>query len=372
MPAHVRDDAGRKAISLYMGPSPLVPNGDDLEAAVVRFIDGAKRSLDIAVQELESVPIAEAILRAKNDRGVRVRIVLESDYLRETTKLKIEDKWKPVPIDARSRGNEPNREVFSALLRSRLDVRTDYNANIFHQKFIVRDKNRKTAALLTGSTNFTPTGVANNLNHVIIVYDNEVAKDYDREFREIWRGEFGRRPVRTNDRPREHRVAGVRVKPLFAPEHSPEMEVMKQVLKTRERLDFAIFTFSNSSGIDDTLLSLDAWDVTVRGILDGSQGRQSWAPTHELAALPNFEMYLSPKRGQLGKLHHKLMVIDDNVVIGGSFNYTGAANRFNDENILVIGDVDESDPVAAHNQAVLGRYARHGVDQIIDEFGIAV
>ena len=36
------------------------------------------------------------------------------------------------------------------------------------------------------------------------------------------------------------------------------------------------------------------------------------------------------------KLHHKLLVLDDKVAIGGSFNYTGPANQYNDENLFII------------------------------------
>ena len=43
------------------------------------------------------------------------------------------------------------REIFNAVLRSKIKVRSDFNTNIFHQKFIIRDG----SAVLTGSTNFT-------------------------------------------------------------------------------------------------------------------------------------------------------------------------------------------------------------------------
>ena len=39
-----------------------------------------------------------------------------------------------------------------------------------------------------------------------------------------------------------------------------------------------------------------------------------------------------PTRG----VHHKLLVLDDQVAIGGSFNYTGPANQYNDENLFII------------------------------------
>jgi phosphatidylserine/phosphatidylglycerophosphate/cardiolipin synthase-like enzyme len=52
-----------------------------------------------------------------------------------------------------------------------------------------------------------------------------------------------------------------------------------------------------------------------------------------------------------GKLHHKLLVLDDQVTIGGSFNYTGPANQFNDENLFIITNPQ----VAQHFRAEVDR-----------------
>lgn len=95
MPVHIPSPTGTRLLSFHMGPRPLVPNGDNLPKAITDFIDGANHKLDIAVQELESVPVAKAILRAKLERKVSVRIVIESDYLRASKKH--EDPWGPVP-----------------------------------------------------------------------------------------------------------------------------------------------------------------------------------------------------------------------------------------------------------------------------------
>lgn len=54
----------------------------------------------------------------------------------------------------------------------------------------------------------------------------------------------------------EFRLGRVRVKPLFAPRHGPEMEIMKQTPKAKESIDFAMFTFARSFDIDDTMLRL--------------------------------------------------------------------------------------------------------------------
>ena len=82
---------------------------DDLDAVIKQFIAGAKRSLFIAVQELDSRPVAEAILAAKAAK-LKVRMILEGDYLVEDPPLA--DPW------AISGANETNRLIHSALLRA--------------------------------------------------------------------------------------------------------------------------------------------------------------------------------------------------------------------------------------------------------------
>ncbi len=62
-------------IELHMGPTE-VGGPDDLPGAIVKFINGAQKYLDIAVQELDCKEIADAILDARK-RNVRVRIVME-------------------------------------------------------------------------------------------------------------------------------------------------------------------------------------------------------------------------------------------------------------------------------------------------------
>ena len=69
------------AIEFYVGPKVL-GGPDDLEVVVRDFIAGAKKRLLIAVQELDSRTIAEAILAAKAAK-VRVQLILEGDYLVE-------------------------------------------------------------------------------------------------------------------------------------------------------------------------------------------------------------------------------------------------------------------------------------------------
>ena len=96
-----------------------------------------------------------------------------------------------------------------------------------------------------------------------------------------------------------------------------------------------MFTFAKSTTIDDALKSrLQVGTFTVRGVLDSSQSAQQFSPHPELIqAGAKLRKDTLP---QNGKLHHKLLVLDGQVSIGGSFNYTGPANQFNDENLFII------------------------------------
>ncbi|MBA1446791.1 MAG: phospholipase D-like domain-containing protein [Chromatiales bacterium] len=346
-------------LRLYMGPQEL-GGPDDLESPIVEFIEQAQKKLDVAIQELESEPIARALVNAAHN-GVSVRLVLEGDYLIEREDLD--------DVFVQCGKKEQNRSMLNALHRAGINAKLDYNPRIFHQKFMVRDR----SAVLTGSTNFTPTGTQKNLNHLVTVQDQKVAREYASEFREIWSGAFGKRHFKSRKAPKEVDVSGVRVKVLFAPDHSPEMEIMKQMLKARERIDFAIFTFSKSSGIDDAMIALRLGGIPIRGVFDAGQGNQYWAASKGLAE-SGAEVYLARKGrgwspGRLGKLHHKLMVIDDSVIIAGSFNYTKPANTLNDENIIIIGDLAEGRAASRDAQASLCRYARKEIDRIIDKHG---
>lgn len=343
-------------VEFYAGPVELGAP-DDLETVIVGFIDQTQKKLEIAVQELENRPIAEAIVRAKK-RKVTVKLVLEQDYLR--AKVAAADPWTG------GGENEVNREIFNAVLRTNIDVKADYNNDIFHQKFMVRDGE----SLLTGSANFTDTDTHRNLNHVVVIHDKTVAKIYSREFSEIQQGHFGDLNEGHDDVPTDVVVSNVPIRVLFAPDHNPEMEIMKQMMKARKRIDFAIFTFARSSGIDDTMIRLLSFGMPIRGAFDAGQGAQDWAAIPEIKAAGG-ELYRVPgtTNSPVRKLHHKLMVLDSQVVIAGSFNYTAPANKLNDENIIILGDLDSTVATQIAAQKKIGAFALAEIDRMITDHG---
>lgn len=369
-------------IEAYVGPRELGA-ADDLESVIAAFIHGARSTLSVAVQELDNPVIAQALLDVRW-RGVRVELFLEQDYLRSplpATPKPPEPRPGESPEEALRRvqwGEDDselaaNRRILSALLRSDVEVHGDYNPKIFHQKFVLRDYGRgktgPTSALLTGSANFTGTDTHSNLNHVFVFHDADVCRQYAAEVEQLRRGSFGR--GLHGDVPKVYDLAGIPVKVLFAPDHTPELEIVKQMLKGTNEIHFAIFTFAGSSGIDDAMLALARGGMRIKGVLDPAQARQKWAAPAWLVH-DNIELYVPRRSGPfraLRKVHHKLMVIDEQIVVAGSFNYTAPANEYNDENIFVLGSVHtevEGIPVAASRSRDLAVHLKSEIVRIID------
>ena len=320
-------------LQAYLGPPGSAGAPDDLEKVIIDFIDQSEHTLDIAVQEIDNPRIAKAIDQAARrkrpgtDRFIRVRLVTEGDYLKE--KKSVDPPDKEVSLDT-------NRKHFLTLLRGAVDAKIDFNPKIFHHKFIIRDRGKDHEALLTGSTNFTTTGTHRNLNHIVIFHDMGVVAAYQSEFEQLRDGVFGvRSPKLTTTDPLTLKIEGSPVQIMFSPDNNPELRIVNEILKAQTSAYFMMFTFPKSTTVDDALITKhQGGNFEVVGVLDGGQSAHKWCPHKELLnegaklrreTLPNN-----------GKLHHKFIVLDDLTVIGGSFNYTGPANQYNDENLFLV------------------------------------
>lgn len=379
-------DFAEGKIQAFVGPVELGA-ADNLEEVIIDFINGAEKSLDIAVQEIDSEKIAQAMIDA-SWRGIDVRVVVEHDYI--FNKDFPEGLAKPLESETeeealrRAQWEElrnpeyikTNRDIHAALLRNGIDVKADYNlGHIFHQKFIVRDPRKNKAlpktGVLTGSTNFTWTGTHKNLNNVVIFNDRRITWEYKEEFEEIQSGVFGGSSSKHENKASTFNLGGVPVQVLFAPDHAPELEIMKQILKCQNQMRFAIFTFVGSSGIDDAMIAIRRSGKSIRGVMDPGQGVKFWAATPWLHS-EGIKLFFPRHTNKFGKLHHKLTVVDRDIVVAGSMNYSVPANEFNDENIFIIGspydlDDDEGGPVDHDACNEIADFFNNEIERIITD-----
>jgi len=75
--------------------------------------------------------------------------------------------------------------------------------------------------------------------------------------------------------------------------------------------------------------------LSVSGVMDADQG-----PSNAGSELPAFHAAGLDVRldGNPGQMHEKVMIVDRQVVVLGSYNFTASAAKSNDENVVIIHD----------------------------------
>ena len=119
----------------------------------------------------------------------------------------------------------------------------------------------------------------------------------------------------------------------FSPRGGATDAIVKELNLSKKRVMVQAYSFT-SSRIAGALLNAHKRGVKIEVVLDKTQRTQKYSSATFL-----FNQGI-PVRIDLrhGKNHNKVMIIDEEIVITGSFNFTEAAEEGNAENLLVIRD----------------------------------
>ncbi len=117
----------------------------------------------------------------------------------------------------------------------------------------------------------------------------------------------------------------------FSPNGGAEQAVVKAINEAHKSIMVQAYSFTNKE-IARALLLAKKRGVEVRVILDKSQ------KTAKYSSYKFFRDEKIPVKIDYGFeiAHNKIMIIDNETVITGSFNFTNAAQRKNAENLLII------------------------------------
>lgn len=127
------------------------------------------------------------------------------------------------------------------------------------------------------------------------------------------------------------------VKTYFSPEDQLDRRCRTELRKARKSIKVAMYTFVN--GLVNTLVDAARRGVKVEVIADDHQQAMEFAQwvNDKLEGEPNIRFVRANNQlGLYSSIHHKYAIIDDEVVVGGSYNWTGNATRYNDENLIVV------------------------------------
>jgi phosphatidylserine/phosphatidylglycerophosphate/cardiolipin synthase-like enzyme len=280
-------------------------------------IDAAKLSVDVAIYSLSLNSIRDALLRA-HDRGVLVRMVMESDNLDRS---------------------DPQR-----LMEAGIPILGDRREGLMHDKFVVIDGSE----VWMGSMNFTDSGAYEDNNNLMRIRSVKMAENYTKEFEEMFVDDkFGEDVVPETPNPRVT-IDGTPIDVYFSPDDQVQKSFVELVENAERNITFLAFSFT-ADEIGEAVMARAEDGVEVQGVMEQEQINSNAGTEFD----PFMQAGLDILRdGNQGQMHHKVMVIDNSIVIFGSYNFTNNAEGKNDENLLVIYNEDIAAQFIAEFQRV--------------------
>ncbi len=270
-----------------------------LDAMLVSAMDEAQKQIDVAAFELDLKTVAEAMIRA-HERGVQVRLVTDTDYADE--------------------------EAAEMVRRAGIPVVTDGRDAYMHDKFVVIDGEQ----VWTGSWNLTENGTYRNNNNLVIIHSAKLAKNYATEFEELFRGEFGASSPDDTPYPRVE-IGDIVVENYFSPEGDLPAPILDVLERAESSIYFMAFAFTDNE-IAKAMVAKHRAGLTVQGVVESRNAAGSGS---DFADLRKAGVDVR-KDGNPYVMHHKVIIVDEAIVITGSYNFTSSAARKNDENVLII------------------------------------
>lgn len=206
-------------------------------------------------------------------------------------------------------------------------AKTDNRTGLMHNKFCVIDGK----TVISGSYNPTYSGLDNE-NNLVIIESEKLAQNYDDEFQEMWYNYFGKGNLVENP---VVEINGTKIENYFCPEDWCTDKVLKTLNLANKSINFMIFSFTDDS-IGELLIKKHDSGINVSGLLDNFQNKGS--QYSEYKKLLNASINVSLWGDSKAFLHNKVFIVDDKIVITGSYNPSNNGDRVNDENILIIYD----------------------------------
>lgn len=311
-----------------------------------------KLRLDVFAYDLNEPDLLKIFLKLAKQG--RMRMILDNATLHHDTK-------KPKPEDA-------FQKLFDKAAKGNAELKRGKFGRFAHDKVFIVSNSKGAVKVLTGSTNFSVTGLYVNSNHVIVFRDPKVAKTYAEIFELAWNTDVKAGPFAKSDDAKEifsFSSAGVpKTEITFSPHKEAEAEKnldnivarLEQEKKTTNgSILFAVMGLDKGTGpVLPALKELHKNDkIFTYGVSDTPGGIFVYTPRKKTGTLvsgkptatklpPPFDQV--PGVGLGHQVHHKFIVCGFNgknpVVYGGSSNLALAGEQVNGDNLIAIHDAD--------------------------------
>ena len=273
---------------------------------LIDAIKKSKKSFYGAFFDISSMKIANEIIAA-HKRGVDVKLVTDNGTF--------------------------SGEAITKIYEDGIPIIPDTSPALMHNKFAIIDG----ISIFTGSYNTTENCTHKNNNNAIIINSAEIAEIYLAKFNEMFEYRiFGdKRNVGAFSKLQRKyyvKLDDIDINVYFAPEDNVEKIIHGRIASAKSSIKFMQFSFT-SQAISDIMIKKFKDGIDVKGVFE-RKGSNTEYSQYTKMKIENIPVRLD---GNRYAMHHKVVIIDDHIVITGSFNISKNANRRNDENIIIIG-----------------------------------
>ncbi len=288
----------------------ILTNG--IDRPVVAEINKAQVSIDIASFDLNLPSVIEALVAAEN-RGVVVRVVV--DGVNGSTDLKAADTEDHIPFNGLKALKDAGIPV----------VNGGRSSGLMHDKIIIIDRK----LLFIGSWNMSYNDTYRNNNNLLRITNLQLIGNYQAKFDEMFvTRKFGARS-KVGAQYSEIKIGTIRVQNYFSPRDNVMAKLIALVKGAKKSIHFYAFTYTYLD-LARAMLERKRDGLDVQGVIENRGASQG--------AL--VELYCYPIKantdGNKYTMHHKVIIIDGEIVITGSFNFTKGADQSNDDHVLII------------------------------------
>ena len=278
-------------------------------------IDNAKNTIDIAVYGYRSVPKIETAIKSALSRGVKIRLVYDLDRQGNSV---YEDTANLADIIPNSVSDYTAQQ----------SVKNSYSNIIMHNKFYIFDDE----SVITGSANLSSSDMSGfNANTAVVIDSPAVAVIYKKEFEQMFNNKFHtqKAPVHGAD---NIKLDDSIVSVYFSPQDKITQNHILPLIKNAKKYIYIPAFLITDRRLADELIAAKKRNVEVKIILDALNAHSKYSQIKYLRA-NGIEV---KAENYAGKLHSKMIIIDDEITVLGSMNFSKSGQNYNDENVLVI------------------------------------
>lgn len=120
----------------------------------------------------------------------------------------------------------------------------------------------------------------------------------------------------------------------FSPGDECRRKIIDLCHQARHSIDICVFTISDDT-LSEAIFKAHKRGICVRIITDNDKSNDLGSDVDELQS-KGVPVRMDRSSNHM---HHKFAVFDDAILLNGSFNWTRSASRYNQENILVNGEL---------------------------------